>query len=176
MANTYTLIGSNTVGSGGAASITFSSIPATYTDLAVKISARSDSAVYYTPVWMVVNSITSGYTNRFIDVYNNGPTTATDWFGINSKMPAGAATGASDTSSTFSNNEVYIPNYAGSTYKSVSVDGTTENNSSTNNQWYLFLSANLLSNTAAVTGLTFTLNAGSFVQYSSIYLYGISKS
>ena len=36
MANpTYVLIASNTVGSGGASSVTFSSIPATYTDLVV---------------------------------------------------------------------------------------------------------------------------------------------
>ena len=37
MANTYVLISSSTVGSGGAASIDFSSIPATYTDLVLKL-------------------------------------------------------------------------------------------------------------------------------------------
>ena len=35
---TYTLIASNTVGSGGTASIEFNSIPQTYTDLLIKIS------------------------------------------------------------------------------------------------------------------------------------------
>ena len=38
---TYTLISSVTVGAGGASSIDFTSIPSTYTDLLVKISARS---------------------------------------------------------------------------------------------------------------------------------------
>jgi hypothetical protein len=40
---TYTLINSVTVGSGGAASMEFTSIPSTYTDLVVKISGRSDN-------------------------------------------------------------------------------------------------------------------------------------
>jgi len=43
MATTYTLISSVTVGSGGAATMTFSSIPQTYTDLLVRVSARNTS-------------------------------------------------------------------------------------------------------------------------------------
>lgn len=43
MANTYTLISSNTLTSS-AASVTFSSIPATYTDLVLRISSRTDAA------------------------------------------------------------------------------------------------------------------------------------
>jgi len=172
----YVLLEKITVGAAGASSVTFSSIPQTgYTDLVVKASARSDSAVYYTPIWMQINSVTTGYTNKFIDVYNNAPTSATDWFGVTNKMPLGAATGTSDTSSTFSNCEAYIPNYTSANYKSVSIDGVTENNSASNNQWYLFLSSNLLSNTAAISSLTLTLNAGNFVQYSTFYLYGVAK-
>ena len=41
MANTYIKIASNTVGSGGVSSITFSSIPQTYTDLVIKASVRT---------------------------------------------------------------------------------------------------------------------------------------
>ena len=41
MAGTYKLIGSVTVGAGGAANIDFTSIPSTYTDLAIKVSYRS---------------------------------------------------------------------------------------------------------------------------------------
>ena len=44
MATTYKAISTVTVGSGGAASITFSSIPATYTDLVLKISGRHDTS------------------------------------------------------------------------------------------------------------------------------------
>jgi hypothetical protein len=41
MATTYKLISSVTVGSGGATTMTFSSIPQTYTDLLLKISSRN---------------------------------------------------------------------------------------------------------------------------------------
>jgi hypothetical protein len=41
MANTYEAIATVEVGSGGAATIEFTSIPATYTDLVVKVSARN---------------------------------------------------------------------------------------------------------------------------------------
>ena len=44
MANTFVLLASTTVGSGGASSIDFTSIPATYTDLVVKVSGRIDYA------------------------------------------------------------------------------------------------------------------------------------
>ena len=38
---TFTKIASATVGSGGASSIEFTSIPSTYTDLVIKLSMRS---------------------------------------------------------------------------------------------------------------------------------------
>jgi hypothetical protein len=40
MANTYEAIATVEVGSGGAADIEFTSIPGTYTDLVLKLSAR----------------------------------------------------------------------------------------------------------------------------------------
>jgi len=43
MAIGYKFIASSTVGSGGASTVTFSSIAATYTDLLVKMSTRRDS-------------------------------------------------------------------------------------------------------------------------------------
>ena len=45
--NSYESIATVTVGSGGAADVTFSSIPATYTDLLLKLSSRADSAVNF---------------------------------------------------------------------------------------------------------------------------------
>ena len=42
---TYKLIASGTVGSGGASSIEFTSIPGTYTDLVIKTSLRVSDAV-----------------------------------------------------------------------------------------------------------------------------------
>jgi len=38
---------------------------------------------------------------------------------------------STNTANTFSNSQIYIPNYAGSNYKSVSIDQVMENNSGT---------------------------------------------
>ena len=63
MANTYTLISSNTLTSS-AASVTFSSIPATYTDLVLRISARSDRVSTTDRLRLTFNSDTAtNYSN-----------------------------------------------------------------------------------------------------------------
>jgi hypothetical protein len=71
MANTYQLIEAQTLGST-TASITFSSIPATYTDLKISISCRGDAfpSPYNTPLAYQFNATTSGYSAR--DVYGQG--------------------------------------------------------------------------------------------------------
>jgi hypothetical protein len=51
MANTYTLISSVTVGSGGTCNIEFTSIPATYTDLVHLFICRNDSSANAITIW-----------------------------------------------------------------------------------------------------------------------------
>ena len=171
MANTYTLIASSTVGAGGAATITFSSIPSTYTDLVIKLSARNSAAAGSNWAWVGVrlNGSTSSYTWR--QLYGNGSGTGS---GNGSADPlAGYATDAAVTANTFSNSETYIPNYASSNYKSMSNDAVTENNAtSAINSFF----ATLWSNTSAVSSITLALETGNFAQYSTAYLYGIKNS
>jgi hypothetical protein len=80
---------------------------------------------------------------------------------------------SSFTASTFANNEVTIPNYTSSNFKSYSVDSVTENNAT---QAYAIFVAGLWSNTAAITSITLGLSSANFVQYSTAYLYGIKNS
>lgn len=173
MANTYTLISSVTVGSGGAASIDFTSIPSTYTDLVLKISARSNAAVTSSGMFIQFNSITSGYSAKNLYGDGSGSASNTNPYSITSKLWAGSTNGASSTSSTFGNGEVYITNYASSNNKSVSIDGVIENNATLG---YQNLAASLLSNVAVIASLSITLDSGSFVQNSTAYLYGISNA
>ncbi|CAB4222006.1 hypothetical protein UFOVP1649_5 [uncultured Caudovirales phage] len=78
------------------------------------------------------------------------------------------------TASTFGNAEFYIPNYAGSNYKSASFDGVGENNAT---QAWMGLGAGLWSNTAAINQLTLTVAGGTtYLTYSSASLYGILKA
>jgi hypothetical protein len=168
MPATFTLISSVTVGSGGAASIGFTSIPGTYTDLIIKLSARDNRALTLDGVLISFNGSTSNFTNRYL--IGDGTNVSSDSL---ARLAANAP-GATATGSVFGNGEIYIPNYASANYKSFSSDSVTENNA-TSVSTGLF--ANLWSNTAAITSITLTPNNGTlFDQYSTAYLYGISNA
>ena len=170
MPNTFTLIASSTVGAGGASSIDFTSIPSTYTDLAVFISARGSAASGRGYVNASINGVTTNRSWRWLVGYDSntvGSANGTnDTFG---SIPCDTA-----TASTFGNVFGYFPNYAGSTNKSFSVDSVAENNSSTS--WMDFILAGLWSNTSAITSLSFYPDSGTFKQYSTAYLYGVKNA
>ena len=168
MAVTHKLIQTITVGSGGSASIAFTSIPGTYTDLILLSSLRSVNAANDLAMTLAFNGSTANFTSRYI--YGNVPG-GTGVSGSNSYFH-GNVNGAGSTASVFTSTSLYIPNYAGSTNKSYSLDNTMENNSSTD---YPFLVSGLWSVTSAITSITIT-NASNFAEYSSASLYGISKS
>ena len=90
-------------------------------------------------------------------------------------MYLGNGVGGTATANTFGNMEIYIPNYAGSSNKSVSVNQVGEDNAATA---YATLLAGLWSNTAAITSIKLTPFSGgaSFVQYSTAYLYGVKNA
>jgi hypothetical protein len=164
---TYTLImPAVVVGSGGAASIDFSSIPSTYTDLCLKLSLRSSGAVGDEIFGLTFNNTAGSITSRFL--YGQGVSAASL-----SNVYFAQANGSTSTSSTFGNAEIYIPNYAGSTNKSISNDGVSENNATSA---VAAFTAALWSQTAAINRITITPNSGSFVQYSTAYLYGVSNA
>jgi len=170
MANTFIQIGSTvTVGVSGAANIDFTSIPATYTDLLLKVSSRSTFGATYYDVDFSFNGSTASMTRRFL--YGDG-TGAFSASASNSRFTWSNA--PTSTSSIFSSAEIYIPNYAGSANKSVSSDTVVETNATTGN--LLAFVAGLWSNTAAINQITLTPTSGTFVQYSTASLYGIKKN
>lgn len=163
-------IASVEVGSAGASSINFASIPQGYTDLIVKLSLRGSDANNYVNSRVSFNGSTSGYTSKLLyglgsgapASLNNSVTTAIDF--------SSYGTGSIATSNTFGNTEVYIPNYAASINKSVSIDAVSENNATTA---IAALTAGLWSNTAAINQVTITPAVGTYVQYTTATLYGI---
>jgi len=164
MAVTHKLIETVTVGSGGAASIAFTSIPQTYTDLLIVLSVQNTAGAV--DIFGKFNTLTTGFTNRYI--YGDGSSAVS---GSGSIGYFGAASSSSST--TFGNTAIYIPNYAGSTNKSFSSDSVTENNITLA---YSFFVAGLWSNTSAITSIEFYPNANLWSQYSSASLYGIKNS
>lgn len=170
MAITYIQIGSTvTVGSGGAASIDFTSIPSTYTDLVIFISGRFSSGAGFNLIDFNGLS-TANFSNKILE--GNGSSGIS--FVAGNTNYAGALDGSGDTANTFSNQQIYIPNYAGSAYKSVSFDAVMENNGATA---YSDLGVILWSNIAAITSIKLTTHTGAnYAQYSTASLYGIKNS
>ena len=79
-----------------------------------------------------------------------------------------------ETSNTFGNGEIYIPNYRSSNNKSISSDTTTENNAT---GIYQGLMAQLVTDTNPITSLTLVIQGGvNFAEFSTFYLYGISSN
>jgi hypothetical protein len=174
MATTFTKIAGTTIISTGTRIVTFSSIPATYTDLLLRVSARSDTAatVVQGYFWVAYPASGSGSSRRLI---GNGSSASSSTFSNGSfqvfqtsDIPA-----ASSTSNTFGSIDCYIPNYLSSNNKSVSVDGVTENNATTA---YAELTAGIINTTSAITAISFEASAGNLVNNSTFTLYGIKNS
>lgn len=151
-----------------ASSVTFANIPQTgYTDLKIVVSARDTSTAdakgsYYT----IAFNGGSSYAGRYLQ--GNGSATGS---GVLAQL-AGIADTSAGTASTFSNDEIYIPNYTSSGAKSYSVDTVTENNTT---GAYATLVAGSWSG-SAVTTITFTPSVGLFVSGSTFSLYGIANA
>lgn len=167
---TFTLIQpAVVVGAGGATSIDFTSIPSTYTDLVIKLSTRSNNAFFVDSIGIRFNGSTSSYSFR--QLFGSGASAGSQ---TASSYPENYSNGNTSTSNTFGNIEFYIPNYAGSTNKSISSDGVSENNSA---DAYATLTAGLWSNTAAITSISLrSTSSNNFLQYSTAYLYGVSNA
>jgi hypothetical protein len=161
--NSYESISTVTVGSGGQATITFSSIPSTYKHLQIR--------------GIMVQTVGSSSTN----IQFNSDTTTTNYYyhrlqgtGAN---PANAAAGnlfrifdGTSTSPNFQGFVLDVLDYANTNKYTTSraLAGFDANGSGQIN-----LTSNLWKNTAAINAITFTTDSSTFGQYSSFALYGI---
>ncbi len=181
MATTMRLIARVTL-TGTAASVTFSSIPSSgYTDLLVLKSSRTNRtglAVSSDSITFNTAQTHTGYSGvgLFGDgstAYSNSGVPGSPYVGIY----VGYSPGTGYTANTFSNDSIYIPNYAGSANKSISVTSVQEGNTVT---CYITNVAGLWASTSAIDSVTIHCNANFgghlFVADSSFFLYGISRA
>lgn len=155
------------VGAGGVSSVSFTGIPSTYTHLQVRVISRLSTATSGGRITFNSDSA-ANYSRHYLE-------------GTGSSAVSGASTSASfmdiltspvstDTANVFSANIIDILDYANTNkYKTVrNLAGLDINGTGYVDLW----SGNWRS-TAAIASITFTPQAGNFVQYSSFALYGV---
>jgi hypothetical protein len=166
----YDSIATTTVGSGGTASITFSSIPQTYTHLQIRYIGRSTlTGDVASPIFTFNGDTGSNYT--FHQLYGEGSIAGSTGSASQVRVTASQVASQFLSSNIFGAGVIDILDYAStSKYKTQrSIGGFDANGSGA-----LQLRSGVWMNTAAITSITFALGATSdYMQYSQFALYGI---
>lgn len=168
---THEKIASYTVTGSTTANIILSSIPQTYSDLKLVLSLRNNVAVTSSNVLLYFNNDTTGsnYSNLFGQA--NGSSVGT---GIVAAM-INDVPGTSITSGYFGNTEVYIFDYANTSfYKHFQSRSSNDYNNTTS---YMMNTVNRWQSSAAINSIRLeNRTSGSFTQHSTVTLYGIKNS
>ena len=173
MANTYQLITSTTL-TGTATTVTFSSIPQTYTDLVVHMSTRDSGTGAVSNINLDVNSNNSNKSH--INNYWFGGSFA--GYGPVTDSAVGFATDSNATNNqyTWAIQEVYFYNYTNSSYQK-QYDSTSVSTSRATAYIGHILTTNIKTENTNISSLILSLNgAPYFVSGSSFYLFGIKNS
>jgi hypothetical protein len=158
----YESIATTTVGAGGTATVTFSSIPSTYKHLQIRLNAINTTA--FGDIYMQFNSDTgSNYKAHYL--YGNGASAL-----------AGVLTQTSVYAgfiSTGSNTGVGITDILDYTNTNKNTTSRTLMGADRNGSGDIALTSGLWLNTAAITSITLLPGTNNFAQHSSFALYGI---
>jgi len=174
MANTYVALAKSVLTSS-TATVTFSSIPQTYTDLILLFSTRDDRpANNQNSFSLVINGDTgTNYSNTNVYgyqsnvVYSDRRTSA-------AFLRVSTSNTLNNTADTFTNGELIFSNYTSTSSRAISLSCVMENNTTTG-IYMPFLSAQLYRGTSALSSFVMTPeSSASFVSGSSFYLYGIN--
>ena len=162
-----------TIGST-AGSITFNNIPQTFTDLKLVVSSRHNNAG---PIDGSIIRLNGDSGTNYSDtiLYGTGTSVQTARYTGQTFAFYIADDGNTATTNTFSNWELYIPNYRSAYWKQMMGDGLSENNTTTGDYIRQSFQSSVWRSTAAITSITVGGYAGNPQQYSSFSLYGITK-
>jgi hypothetical protein len=152
------------------ASIIFNNIPQGFTDLKVVLSCRDTASAVQ---WGFNLYFNGNNSSIYSSTYARGSGTAASSGRLSSQisMIFFDVPGSQATANTFSNTKIYIPNYTSSNFKSVICDSVMETNNTTS---FVGLNAGLSQSTAAITSVGLAA-AGTWVQYTTATLYGITR-
>jgi hypothetical protein len=168
-------LATTTVGSGGTSTITFSSIPQTYTHLQIRAIARENSGAgtAINDLFVRFNS-DSGANYRYHYLRGSNTTSSAGTAGSQTYAWALGAPQAGSTANVFSAGICDILDYTNTNKYTTtrSIVGTDLNTTS----GIVDFISNLWLNTAAITSITITTGGNNFAQYSSFALYGIKAA
>lgn len=162
MPATYEPIATTTLGSA-AASITFSSIAASWTDLRLVLTATASGGTKF----LKFNSSSTGYSNTWIlgdgSSATSGQSTSYPRLDLNSQ-DTGDSTPSLDTVDIFS--------YAGSTFKTCLMTSSHDENGS----GQVMRQVGLWSNTSAITSIELSVAGNTWSIGTTATLYGIKNA
>jgi hypothetical protein len=170
--NSYESIATTTVGSGGSSTVTFSSIPSTYTHLQVRClvkTNRTSSNLSSTPFIFNSDSAANYSCHEF---NGNGSSVSTVATSNGSNIDVGRVSGNSSSANVFGVEVIDILDYKDTNkYKTVRILNGFDNNGS---GVAAFASGSWRS-TSAITSITFQTPYDStlYLQYTQFALYGI---
>jgi hypothetical protein len=166
----YESIATVTVGSGGSASISFTSIPSTFTHLQIRAIVRKSTADTLEDAAGIRFNSDSASNYSFHNLIGNGSATSTYSGATQTYATTIDVLNNSNTANAFSAGIIDILDYANTNkYKTVrTLSGWDANGSG-----QIWFSSGSWRNTAAITSLTLAPNVDNYVQYSSFALYGI---
>jgi len=173
-AGDYESIATVTVGSGGSSTISFNSIPSTYTHLQIRAIARTtrtgSSGIDYCGIRF--NSDT-GTNYVYHLLYGNGTSVTAQAGTSSSIIISGNAPRDGVTASIYGANVFDILDYANTNkYKTVRTLGGAD----TNGAGQITFSSGLWMNTSAITSITLSPESDSWKEYSHFALYGIKSA
>jgi|LakMenEpi03Aug12_release.lakeMendotaPanAssembly.Ray.scaffolds.fasta_scaffold426809_3 hypothetical protein len=168
MASAYKLIKTHTTTSS-VSSVLISTIPQSFQDLKLVVSARSSAAQEDDALYVKFNSAATTYYSQVM--FDNGGSVY--GFRLTSAY-AGVITANTSDANIFSNSDIYIAGYASSTKNKAAVTSTTNETTSSNIR-HDQAQLNWRS-TAPITELLIEAGAGNIMSGSTFYLYGISNS
>ena len=169
----YESIQTYIVGSGGSSSITFSSIPSTFTHLQIRCINRDTTSTYYSnDLYMTFNGDT-GNNYSVHRIYGTGSGVANaDNVTTTSYMLIGQQATGKNAASYFGANVIDVLEYANTNiYKTARGLGGVDLNGNSDGR-IMFQSGNWRS-TSAITSISFRASSGNLAEYSSFALYGI---
>jgi len=170
--NSYESIQTYTVGAGGQASVTFSSIPSTYKHLQIRYIGQLITGFTGGDNSRVTVNGDTGANYSFHQLYGNGSSTYASG-GSSSNNMLIAYLGGNGSTSKYAAGVVDILDYTSTNkYKTIRVLSGVDTNGS---DGIIFLSSGLWQSTSAVTSVTFEYNGGTnnINQYSQFALYGV---